>query len=253
MALVRCTVPLVALATTAALGCGSSPTIAASARSDAAPLIDDAIADVRAGLAPDEPPRPTVAWASTLEPLAFRDVSTGEVATVRLYDDTGQIDETAASAIDHLLASDDAAAVARAEGAPSTLDRRLLQLVVKIATREGAREVAVVSAFRASKRRGSRHRTGQAMDFVLPGVPAAKLAAALRHEARVGVGVYTHPRTRFVHLDVRDTSYHWLDASPPGRLWREARLADPGGPARDAAYRPDQDLPLVTGAVATKR
>lgn len=197
------------------------------------------------------PPRPRAAWAEKLDPITFRDVSTGETVSVRLYDPTGQVDADAAAAIDHLLASDKAAALARAEGAPSTLDTRLLQLVVKAATRFDASEVEVVSAFRASKRRGSRHRTGKAMDFVLPGVPAARLAASLRREARAGVGVYTHPRTQFVHLDVRDESYHWLDASPPGRVWREARLLDPGGPARDAAYAPEQDLPISAVAAAS--
>ncbi len=74
-------------------------------------------------------------------------------------------------------------------------------------------------------------------------MPAAALAAYLRTGARVGVGVYTHPRTQFVHLDVREASYHWTDASPPGVSWRETRLGDRSAPARDAAYRPERDLP----------
>ena len=81
------------------------------------------------------------------------------------------------------------------------------------------------------------------MDFSLPGVTAAKLAAYLRGNGRVGVGVYTHKRTQYVHLDVRDESYHWIDASPPGATWREGKLTDRGAPARDAAYEPAQDLP----------
>jgi uncharacterized protein YcbK (DUF882 family) len=244
---------VLALVTTSglALGCRGASERATAAGSAA---LRAAIARARGDLPADppaEPAAPKVAWAEKLEPVTFRDVSTGEAVRVRLYDDTGRVDPEAASAIDHLLASDKAAAIARAEGAPSTLDRRLLQLVVKAATRFDASEVEVVSAFRASKRRGSRHRTGKAMDFVLPGVPASRLAASLRREARAGVGVYTHPRTRFVHLDVRDVSYHWLDASPPGRVWREARLLDPGGPARDAAYRPEQDLPTSALTVAS--
>ena len=31
----------------------------------------------------------------------------------------------------------------------------------------------------------------------------------------MGVGVYTNPLTQYVHLDVRERSYHWIDASPP--------------------------------------
>ena len=104
-------------------------------------------------------------------------------------------------------------------------------------------EIIVVSSFRESRRKGSRHRTGEAMDFILPGTPSPALAALLRTYPRVGVGVYTHRRTQFVHLDVRAESYHWLDASPPGRVWRERPLPDRAAPARDAAYRPEQDLP----------
>jgi hypothetical protein len=59
----------------------------------------------------------------------------------------------------------------------------------------------------------------------------------------VGVGIYTHPKTQFVHLDVRDRSFHWLDGSPPGVRWRERRLADPAQPKRDAAYVNVLDLP----------
>ena len=75
---------------------------------------------------------------------------------------------------------------------------------------------------------------------------AKKLSAWLRRLPRAGVGVYTHPRTQFVHLDVRRMSYHWLDASPPGVTWKELRLRDPSYRERDASYTPASDLPLVT-------
>jgi uncharacterized protein YcbK (DUF882 family) len=156
---------------------------------------------------------------------------------VRLYKDDGTLDPEAAGAVDRLLADPKFA------GPPRAIDRRLLQLVVKAAAHFGATHVSIVSSFRDSKRSGSRHRTGEALDFVLDGVTAGKLAAHLRTYGRVGVGIYTHPRTQFVHLDVRDQSYHWLDASPPGRTWREKGMTDPGARARDDAYRPEQDLP----------
>jgi hypothetical protein len=47
-----------------------------------------------------------------------------------------------------------------------------------------------------------------------------------------------------VHLDVRDRSFHWLDASPPGVTWREAALPDSKQSARDASYTAESDLPL---------
>ena len=57
-----------------------------------------------------------------------------------------------------------------------------------------------------------------------PRAPWRRTSAA---SPRAGVGIYTNPRTQFVHLDVRDQSYHWVDASPPGVKWHEAQLRDP--------------------------
>jgi len=62
---------------------------------------------------------------------------------------------------------------------------------------------------------------------------------AARLNARAG-----GERVHYVHLDVRDASYHWLDASPPGIKWREKQLRDPTQEKRDAAWSPEQDLPL---------
>jgi hypothetical protein len=75
-------------------------------------------------------------------------------------------------------------------------------------------------------------------------VYAGRLAAYLRGLPRVGVGIYIHPRTQFVHLDVRDQSYHWIDASPPGVKWRERQLHDAHAEKRDAAWTAQSDLPL---------
>lgn len=104
----------------------------------------------------------------------------------------------------------------------------------------GARVVAV-SGWREH---AGRHTAGEALDFKLQGVTAAALAAYLRSLPRVGVGIYTHPRTQYVHLDVREPSYHWLDGSPPGVTWKERQLRDPGQAKRDAAWTPEGDLPL---------
>jgi uncharacterized protein YcbK (DUF882 family) len=182
---------------------------------------------------PDAPA--PVAWADALPALRFVNTRTGADVWARLYAADGTIDEHAAAMIDVVMADRGAA--------PRPLCRRTLQLVVKAAAHFGATEVDVVSSFRDGARPGSHHRSGDAIDWRLPGVSPLKLAAHLRREARVGVGVYTHPRTQFVHLDVREQSYHWADASPPGRSWRESRMTDRGAAARDAGYRREQDLP----------
>ena len=72
---------------------------------------------------------------------------------------------------------------------------------------------------------------------------AAALASYLRGLPRTGVGVYTHPKTQYVHLDVREHSFHWLDASPPRRRWREKSIGAADLEARDKRYEPSLDLP----------
>jgi uncharacterized protein YcbK (DUF882 family) len=176
------------------------------------------------------PPRITP-WAAALAPLEMTNVTTRARARIRLYDGGGSINEDARATFERIAAgSDDVRPLAS----------RLEQLVVKAAYHFSSAAVRVVSGFRPN---AGRHGTGEALDFKLEGVPASRLAAYLRHLPRVGVGIYTHPRTQFVHLDVRDASYHWLDASPPGVKWREAMLADPLAKKRDATWTPEMDDP----------
>jgi len=176
-----------------------------------------------------------------LPALRFSNQTTGESAAIRLYDDVGEVDEHEATRLDVLLADSrdpkNCAAI--------TLDRRTLQLAVRAALHFHAREVQVVSAYRKpGRRKEGPHASGKAIDFKLPGVPARTLASYLRTLPRVGVGVYTHPKTAFVHLDNRERSFHWLDASPPGRTWRERSLG--GGVRllkRDEGYARRDDWP----------
>jgi len=99
----------------------------------------------------------------------------------------------------------------------------------------------VISAWRPA---AGRHTSGEGLDFKLDGVKSGMLAAWLRGLPRVGVGIYVHPRTQYVHLDVREESYHWLDGSPPGITWREQPIPDWRHYKRDAGYTPESDLPL---------
>jgi len=196
----------------------------------------DAAAGTAAATTPPEGSAQIAPWAARLTPLVFRDVNTLANVTLRLYKDDGTFDEDAAAEIDRVVWAPKAA------DAPP-MSRRLLRLVVKAAAHFEAHEVHVISSHRGSARKGSRHRTGQAIDFLFPDVTPKKLAAVLRTFARVGVGEYVHPRSQYVHLDVREQSYHWVDGSPPRRSWKEHALPDPTSLARDAAYAPELDLP----------
>lgn len=174
-----------------------------------------------------------LAWAQALPPVAIENANTNKRGPVKLYKADGSVDPGAASAFWQLAC----------EGG-ETLDTRLLQLVVKAAYHFGGRDVIVISAYRPPSRGGGgKHTTHEAIDFKLRGVSSPALAAYLRTFPRAGVGIYTHPRTQYVHLDVRDQSFHWLDASPPGKTWREAALADRNRVTRDASYTSDTDLP----------
>jgi uncharacterized protein YcbK (DUF882 family) len=188
-------------------------------------------------------PRSDASFAG-LPSLRFRNQSSGQSALVRLYDDDGHVDEQEASRLDDLLAD----TRDPKNRATITLDRRTLQLAVRAALHFRVGEVEVVSAYRKpGRRREGPHASGRAIDFKLRGVPARTLASYLRSLPRVGVGVYTHPKTSFVHLDDRERSFHWLDASPPGRTWRELSLGGGVGLIkRDAAYVRHDDWPENT-------
>ena len=213
-------------------------TIVPSASTSAAALIAPT-----AGPAPTADPAsppaaaPSLDWARDLAPLLFRDINTLADVTLRLYRPDGSLDDAAVAEVERVLWSSKDDAVPR-------VSRRLLQLVVKAAARFGAQEVHVISSHRGKARKGSRHRSGEAIDFVFPGVPAKALAELLRTFAKVGVGLYVHPRSQYVHLDVREQSYHWLDGSPPGRSWKEHGITDPTAAERDAAHTPADDLPV---------
>jgi uncharacterized protein YcbK (DUF882 family) len=200
------------------------------------------------GLAPASAEPPSDALFAGLPSLRFSNQSTGQSASVRLYDDAGHVDEREASRLDALLAD----TRDPKNYAMICLDRRTLQLAVRAAFHFHASEVQVVSAYRKpGRRREGPHASGRAIDFKLPGIAARTLAAYLRTLPRVGVGVYTHPKTSFVHLDDRERSFHWLDASPPGRSWRERSLG--GGVRlieRDARYARADDWPENTNPPA---
>jgi hypothetical protein len=173
-------------------------------------------------------------WAEKLTPVEVEGVGSRERKRLRLYASNGEIDPTARAEFERLAAG-------ASEDEPHALAERLLMLVFKAAYHFAGAPITIVSGWRD---RAGRHTAGDALDFRLLGVQSPRLAAYLRGLARVGVGIYTHPRTQFVHLDVRDQSYHWLDASPPGRKWREMQLRDARAAKRDAAWTPESDLPL---------
>jgi uncharacterized protein YcbK (DUF882 family) len=175
--------------------------------------------------------------AEQFAPLRVVNVNTLAEATVRLYSSDGALDPDALAAFSRVASGDD--------GPP--LDARLVQLVAKAAYELGATTIEAISGYRPMKngKAAGRHTTGEALDFRLEGVKTPKLAMRARTFARSGVGIYTHPRTQYIHLDVRDESYRWVDGSPPGVTWREQPIPDWKARMRDLVYAPEMDLPVL--------
>jgi uncharacterized protein YcbK (DUF882 family) len=96
------------------------------------------------------------------------------------------------------------------------IEPRLVDLVYRIQAHFHAAEVRVISAYRTPRRGGtSNHGRGRAIDMIVPGTSDQELAKFARDQGFSGVGVY--PTSGFVHVDVRDRSWFWVDSSGPGR------------------------------------
>jgi len=180
---------------------------------------------------------PPVAVAEQFAPLRILNVNTLAETTVRLYASDGALDEGALAEFSRVASGDDGPA----------LEPRLIQLVAKAAYELGATTVEAISGYRPMKngKPAGRHTTGEALDFRLEGVKLPKLAMKARTFAHSGVGLYTHPKTQYIHLDVRDESYRWVDGSPPGVTWREQPIPDWKARMRDLVYAPEMDLPVL--------
>ena len=167
--------------------------------------------------------------------------NTNAQADVRLYSDHGSLELGALREFMRVAATAPDAPDQENGDVAEPLDSRLVQLAFRAAYHFDAAPIVLVSA----RRKGAhgKHGSGEALDFKLEGVPAAQLAAHVRSYPRAGIGIYTHPKTQYVHVDVRERSYQWVDGSPPGVTWREQLLADPKQEERDASYVSALDLP----------
>lgn len=125
-------------------------------------------------------------------------------------------------------------------------DTRLLDLVYRIETHFQAKALRIVSAFRAPRRRQSRHGTGQAIDLIVPGTRDDEVARFVRSLGFVGVGLYT--RSGFVHVDVRPRSYFWVDSSGPGQRGRIVQVYAKAAAAADAKALERGETPPTDGS-----
>ncbi len=147
----------------------------------------------------------------------------------------GKISESARTSIEKVLA-------AWRTGQHQPINDRLIRILVKVSAHFGGKPIRVVSGYRpySSKQYTphSRHNTGHAVDFSIPGVSNRQLRDYCRTLANVGCGYY--PNSSFVHLDVRESSAHWVDFSGPGQAPRYAGTngRDPGADTESEREEP---------------
>jgi uncharacterized protein YcbK (DUF882 family) len=114
------------------------------------------------------------------------------------------------------------------------IEPRLLDLAYRIQTHFKAQEIRLISGYRTPRAGGaSNHGKGRAMDIVVPGAADDEVAKFARELGFVGVGIY--PASGFVHVDVRDRSYFWVDTSGPGKRTRERGILGDLATKSDAA------------------
>ncbi len=132
-------------------------------------------------------------------------------------------------------------------GAVRPIHPRLVKLIYKLADSLDARQVNLISGYRAPNGEPtleSRHCEGKAADIVIPGVPLAAVARKARALGHVGVGFY--PNSGFVHLDVRKRrSYFWVDRSGPGQPSCHLTILSTAAPRFDRKWKPRHDEPKV--------
>jgi uncharacterized protein YcbK (DUF882 family) len=99
------------------------------------------------------------------------------------------------------------------------VDPRLVDMVYRIQAHFHAQEIRIISGYRTPHGGAtSNHGKGRAMDLVVPGAADEEVAKLAREEGFAGVGIY--PVSGFVHVDVRERSYFWVDSSGPGKRSR---------------------------------
>lgn len=157
---------------------------------------------------------PAASAELTPRPLQLHNVNTKErpapFLLVRATAEGFQLDPQGVAQLRHLLRD---TRTQRSRPPPE----RLLWLFAEVAQHFDA-PIEIVSGFRGNARGSSRHRTGEAIDFRVIGVDPKRVYEYCKGFPRVGVGYY--PRSQFVHLDVRERSYWWIDDSGPGQRSR---------------------------------
>ena len=113
------------------------------------------------------------------------------------------------------------------------VEPRVLDALYRIQVHFDAQEIRIISGYRTPRGGASNHGKGRAIDVVVPGATDDDVAKFAREMGFMGVGIY--PQSGFVHVDVRERSYFWVDASGPGKKNRERGILGDVASRADAA------------------
>ena len=113
------------------------------------------------------------------------------------------------------------------------VEPRVLDALYRIQVHFDAQEIRIISGYRTPHGGASNHGKGRAIDVVIPGASDDDVARFAREMGFMGVGIY--PQSGFVHVDVRERSYFWVDASGPGKKNRERGILGDVAARADAA------------------
>jgi hypothetical protein len=166
-------------------------------------------------------------------PLVIAPVNGGEPVTLTPQRDDGGFDA-------HALALAARVFTPAATQKPHPVAPHLLDLVYQAMRHFNAPLVRLISGYRHD-RPGSRHTQGRAIDMVLPGVTNDELVEFVRKFGFCGVGIY--PKSGFVHLDVRESSFFWLDESLPDERSKGVPVLSQQADAMDCAARDRGEAP----------
>jgi uncharacterized protein YcbK (DUF882 family) len=118
----------------------------------------------------------------------------------------------------------------------------LVDVAYRLQVRFAAQEIRVISGYRTPRGTRSNHGKGRALDIVVPGASDEDVAKFSRELGFTGVGVY--PVSGFVHVDVRDRSFYWVDTSGPGRRSRLRSVLGKLAQENDARARQRGENPV---------
>jgi uncharacterized protein YcbK (DUF882 family) len=129
----------------------------------------------------------------------------------------------------------------RGSGRSHPIEPLLLDTLYRIQRHFNAPMLRVISGYRAPKPGShSNHGRGRACDFVVPGATDKDVAELARSYGFRGVGIY--PKSGFVHVDIRERSYFWVDNSRPGKKNRERGILTGDAASADKEARARGDV-----------